>query len=339
MSTAAEFFSHLDARFAAAGVGEVLWLSIRGYKVRVEFRGMVPSDVMRTNLKFMLSEPLDAVDERLCIWQDDLDDVMSMCMVPEDQRTVHFQQTDEYYLLMSSSSGRIGVRDNDAHVTYICYERGKATPETCATKPFTNEIQWWLWNDYILMHGAAVGSNGKGALITAPSGGGKSTLALAALGCGMDFAGEDFVLVPQRGFAQAYALYPTGNLLPDTLALFPELSSRVLIFMEGRNKYVVDLSSYGSRFKESLPIDVLIFPVICNADEPSIVRTHSMQRYMTAVVSSAKQVKSCGELAESVKAIFARLKNIPAYEMRLACDPMANAVALRTFLDGLGGAL
>ena len=335
MSSFSDFTRFLESRFASQSDGETLWLSIQGYTARVEFRGMLPSDIMRVNLKLMLSPIASSFDERLCIWQDDLSEIMIECMVPEDQRLVHFQQTADYHLYLPGSNRRFSMRDDSGHTTYICYERGSATPETCATKPFTNELQWWLWDHYLLIHGAAVGSGGKGALIIAPSGGGKSTLSLAALQLGMDFAGEDFVLVPREGEPVAHALFPTGNLLPDTMDLFPSLAENALIYMERKGKFVVDLSAYENEFKNRIPLDVLVYPVVCNESTPSIVPSHSTQRFMMATASAAKQVKSRANLAESMRAIVARLKGIPAYEMRLASDPMANAWALQEFLTQL----
>lgn len=337
MPDSSVFFAFLDTRFACAGDETMLWLSIQGYTVKVLFRGMVPSDVMLANLQLLLTKPAEHPDELLCVWEDDLDAIMELCMVPEDQRTIHFQQTEDYYLLMPGSNKRLSARDNAAHVTYICYERGSATPETCATKPFTNEVQWWLWDKFLLVHGAAVGAGGHGALVVAPSGGGKSTLALASLVRGLDFAGEDFVLVPKKGPAIAYAAYPTGNLLPDSLEILPELKPCVLTYMEYRNKYVVDLTSYGKSFKMQIPLDVMVYPIRCAAAEPLLVPTRSVQLFMKAAVSAAKQVKSRSNLDEAVKVLFARLKTLPAYEMRLSGDPLRNAECLRSFLEHYDG--
>ena len=334
MSSAAQFFERLSARHAAAPAEEVLWLSIQGYVVRVEFRGMPVSDVMRLNLQFLLCEPQEQADELLCVWQDDFDEILPHVMLSEEELRIHFHQTDEYHLIWPGTYRRLSARDDAAHVTYICYERGEATPEICATKPFTNEMQWWLWGRQILLHAGAVGAGGRGALIAAPSGGGKSTLTLAALSAGMDFISEDFLLMPWSGPAVGHAAFPTGNLLPDTLERLPQFKNGVLTYMEGKGKYVVDLTGYGKGIAESLPLDVLILPRICNASEPKIVPLSSVRPYMMAAVSAAKQVKARANLAESVQAIMARLKGIPAYEMHLSADLDANVAALRTFLVG-----
>ena len=335
MSDTQAFFQYLDRRFSSAPEGARFWLSIRGYRVQVEFRGMVPSDTMWTNLKFMLAEAAPAADERLCVWQDSLDDLLEHCMIPPDQRLVHYQQTDEYHIILPGSYQRLSVRDNRNAVTYICYEQGTATPETCATKPFTNEIQWWLWDHYLLVHAAVVGAGGKGALVTAPSGGGKSTLALAALVEGMTFASEDFVLVPRQSPTVGYTLFPTGNLLPDSLEMLPELKDGILEYMESRNKYVVDLSRYEQGFRSSIPLTVLVYPVISDLPEPLIRPAQSVRPFMMAATSAAKQVKSRGKLAESVQAIFGVFKTLPAYEMFLTHDVRRNARALKSFLETL----
>jgi hypothetical protein len=61
-----------------------------------------------------------------------------------------------------------------------------------------------------LIHGAGVGVGGQGVLLTGASGSGKSTTALACLVAGMDFAGDDFVMLrraPGAGAAHGVQLH------------------------------------------------------------------------------------------------------------------------------------
>ena len=335
MNSAAEFFGILDERARAAGQNEALWISVQGYVVRLTFCGIEVPEAMRINLGYLLVEPQERADEEVLVWEDDLDELMGQSMVPEEERYIHYHQCDEWHVLFPGVVRRMGVRDNVGRRTWVCFQQGGGLPEAYVNKPFASELQWWLWDDYLLLHGAAVGAGGHGALITAPSGKGKSTLALACLVAGMDYVAEDYVLVNRRGPAVAHPLLNTAYLTPATLDMLPELKETILLYVDWRNKFLVDLSRYGTSFKDELPLDAMIYPVVSDADEPSIVPARSVKPFIAALTTTAKQIKSRADFSESFKALFLRMKTIPAYEMRLTHDLRANARALEEFLRGL----
>ena len=66
------------------------------------------------------------------------------------------------------------------------------------------------------MHAAAVGECGVGLLIVGESGRGKSTLALAAIGAGMDYLADDYCLVDAQPRYQAYRLFNSAKMRVDS---------------------------------------------------------------------------------------------------------------------------
>ena len=62
------------------------------------------------------------------------------------------------------------------------------------------------------MHAAAVGEGGVGLLIVGEGGRGKSTLALAAIGAGMEYLADDYCLVDAQPPYQAYRLFNTAKM-------------------------------------------------------------------------------------------------------------------------------
>ena len=77
-----------------------------------------------------------------------------------------------------------------------------------------------------LRHGAAVAEGGRAALLLGPGGAGKTTTALAAWNAGMDYLGDDYVLVRvgphvtgARAYATAKADARTATLLPSVVDL------------------------------------------------------------------------------------------------------------------------
>jgi len=336
MANGKEFFSLLDTRFAVAGEKTVIWLSIYGYSVKLVFAGIVPNEIIRLNLGLFISSPVEHADETVFLWEDSLECLMASSMVPFDKRHIHYHQGDGYRISLHSANGRLTARDETASKSYICFENGFFTPEACAAKPFTNEIQWWLHDRFLLIHGALVGTNGTGALITAPSGRGKSTLALAALLSGLEYVSEDYTLVTRSGQLVGYPTFPTGYLKPDTLEMLPAMREHIVCHMAEKDKFIVDLTSFDNFAREGLEIRALILPVICDSATPQVISMRSVAPFMDAVSAAAKQVRLNENVQESFKAIFSRLKAIRSYEMLLTDNPLRNADALREFLVQLG---
>jgi len=79
-------------------------------------------------------------------------------------------------------------------------------------------------NRRFLVHGASLALDGLGCLITATSGGGKTTATLALMADGFDLLGDDLSIVDVSGPTPRLKSFSRGlRIVPDSLALFPEL--------------------------------------------------------------------------------------------------------------------
>jgi hypothetical protein len=72
-----------------------------------------------------------------------------------------------------------------------------------------------------------VGVGGEGVLIAGKSGSGKSTSTLACLEAGLQYAGDDYVLLESGPAPRAECLYSTAKLVPANLFRFPRLQPLV----------------------------------------------------------------------------------------------------------------
>jgi hypothetical protein len=96
---------------------------------------------------------------------------------------------------------------------------------------------------FLGVHGAALARNGRGLLLRAPSGQGKSTLTYAAARRRFQAVAEDIVWVAP-GASALWGLPWTFHLLPDAPRLFPELNGRAPARqLNGEEKIAVDLES------------------------------------------------------------------------------------------------
>ena len=120
--------------------------------------------------------------------------------------------------------------DQNRSVLFFPAQRGVAvynhkTSNAFLWMPSVSAIPWWenasplqWFHDLAAtqfgqatIHAAAVGRSGKGVLIAGQSGTGKSTLALACLGAGLDFAGDDYCVAELGPHPVCHSLYNSAK--------------------------------------------------------------------------------------------------------------------------------
>ena len=90
--------------------------------------------------------------------------------------------------------------------------------------PLRTILHWWAAPTSLQpVHAGAVGQGGRGVLVVGNSGAGKSTTTLACLEAGLDYAGDDYVLVDVEA-SHVHSLYGTAKLEPHNLQRFPSLA-------------------------------------------------------------------------------------------------------------------
>lgn len=113
----------------------------------------------------------------------------------------------DYSLNLFDSERRIGI---------FWVQDAAKLPSWTKAAPFRTLFHWFFASQGLqLIHGAAVGSGDDGILICGPGGAGKSTSALMALAAGMNFVGDDYVVLSEDGPPEAplraHALYATAK--------------------------------------------------------------------------------------------------------------------------------
>jgi hypothetical protein len=90
--------------------------------------------------------------------------------------------------------------------------------------PLRDILHWWLvGHGGLLVHGAGVGDPTAGVLLTGRGSSGKSTTALACLGAGLSYAGDDHVAVGIEPSPWLYSLYNTAHLDIGGTFIFSDL--------------------------------------------------------------------------------------------------------------------
>jgi hypothetical protein len=113
---------------------------------------------------------------------------------------------------------------------------------------------------FLGVHGAALARGGRGLLLRAPSGHGKSTLTYAAARRRFQAVAEDIVWIAP-GTARLWGMPWTFHLLPDSARLFPELDGLpVRRQINGEQKIAIDLERLrpGSTAMSAEPAGVVL---------------------------------------------------------------------------------
>ena len=245
-----------------------------------------------------------------------------------------------------------GWSDSD-HTTYLLpEERGVAIADWTRQRaaiwvPSSSAVPWyeraapfrWLFDNLAarlrmsMLHAAVIGREGVGVLIAGRGGVGKSTLALAALGRGLDYVGDDYCLVTDDGAPKAYGLYLTAkwkkdaSVLPDWLmhtapdAL--DLSQRKsIIFLDIAKpaQLVAHLSDRRDRHS-----------VDRRCARSSIWKASSQQAALRSLaVSTVAQSEADG--ATLLQKIGRLVRTVPAYRLQMPRDPDASVFAIEQLL-------
>ena len=185
-----------------------------------------------------------------------------------------------------------------------------------------------------LTHAAAVGADGKGALIVGPSGAGKSGTALAALCCGLSSAGDDYVLLAASERVTAKAIFRVmkqdrhglqrGGIRHSSLdAAAPNLHGKVEF----------DPEAIGlPPLTPEIDIGAIFIPSIVGAARTSIERASARDAALALAPSATLQLP--GDTNEGFTFFTAIARRLPAFRLALSQDPAEIAGAIGEFLAG-----
>lgn len=190
----------------------------------------------------------------------------------------------------------------------------------------------WLcsMHDALMVHAAAVGCDGKGALIIGKSGRGKSTTGLQCLLHGMDYLGDDYVAITGPTPTVAHQLYRGCKVMDDALARLPELRPHVISSNRQSGKNVLILEENMGKLASSLEIVMIIRPRICAASTTSFAPLSPMQAVMEFASSTIMQMPGTGNYM--LRELTRFCASIPAYEMAMSNDRAEISGALEAFL-------
>lgn len=191
--------------------------------------------------------------------------------------------------------------------------------ETAA--PFRILFHWWAQSfGAHVTHAAAVGRNGDGILLVGRGGSGKSTTSIACVDSGMEYVGDDYVLLTRHPRPEAHSLYHSAKIHTKFLhASLRHWTSWVAGEIGPENKSLFFLrEQIPAQVRASLRIVGIVQPRITSNPQARLLPAGAAQGLLAIAPSTMYQLpESRGETL----AFFADwVRAVPAYLLQLGTD-------------------
>lgn len=230
------------------------------------------------------------------------------------------------------------VEAGDAEATVWVRDAG-ALPLWETAAPLRALLGWWVPSGGgQLAHGAAVGTDRGGVLLTARGGSGKSTTALSCLDAGMRYVGDDYVVVTGGGAPAVHSLYASAKLVPGNLrerlphlADLAQASGAEAPGADPFAKVVLMLQEhFGRQMAKRLPLRAILVPHVA-ADGPHLAPLSSAEVLAALAPTTVFQLPGAGSGALDLLSDV--VERVPTYALALGPDLGANVQAIRELID------
>ncbi len=196
--------------------------------------------------------------------------------------------------------------------------------------PLRAILSWWTAGYGMqLAHAAAVATEAGGALLTGTGGSGKSTSAVACLLAGMDFGGDDYVLLEPGPRPFVHSLYSSAKLGGEDSPLRLPFEPDACEFDKGI--YMLH-RRFPKQTVAGFPIRAVVAPKVTGVARP-VYRRISPAAALTALApTSLLQLPGAG--AAALAAFRAVVSAVPCYALEMGGGTSGVPAAIAAIIDG-----
>lgn len=332
LPSAAALFDALGSGLARRGGG---FLTTRrrfeDTVLELQFHGFEPSDVYGEVLR------PESGDETRTFAIDVIDG--AACAVPRPRlawtaadfglkRTVPGWSDQHRTTYLLRTEGGVAVVDWQRCRAIVWVPSARAVPWYERAAPFR-----WLFDllaqrsARAMVHSACVGVAGNGVLLAGPGGAGKTTLALASVADGFDYAADDYCLLSAG--REAFAVYSSAKLKPGA-AILPAGLALEQSTAAGA-KQVLDLSTTSSAsLADRLRLSAIVVPRI-GSSETRLERIAPQEALHQILSSTIAQTEA--DPAMLVSFVGHLVRGIPAWRLHMTRNLQHSVDRLRSLLN------
>jgi hypothetical protein len=239
----------------------------------------------------------------------------------EDKTKVFHISTNNYSVVFLEKKTILHIYHHASNKAIVCIKDAAELPNYFLASPFFKIIQ--LWSKHVgldLLHAGCIANNEHAVVFVGKGGKGKSTTSIQCLQSGLNYIGDDYLLIKYAGVSMAYSIYCTGKIHAAQMKKFPEIE-RISI---SRNSDTADkpLVYLNELFKDRMisksPIKALVVPNI-SSGETRLVSISSFEALMAMAPSTLIQLRLNNEnMALSKMAHLT--KTVPCYRLDLGAN-------------------
>ena len=335
------FFEGVHERFRRAleNVGETQRdFRIAGTVVRFSFAGERLVPYLTRALAHLAIDPVETPDATFCLWAS-VSTRVTMLPPPCDREG--FSDRGD---LWGFNSRRIktAFHYHDYSVNLFDHERrtgiywvqnADRLPYWVLSSPLRTPLHWWMERHGCqLVHAAAVGAGDRALLVVGKGGLGKSSTALACLEAGLEFMGDDYVIVRHDPSPTVYGLYATAKINREDIERFAALKPYLYkAEVPPDEKAVLFLHPhFGSRLRTEMPLAAIAVPRVVDREETVLVPETRSVIQQAASFTTMSQLPYAGDHTHR---LFAALcDTLPGYRIELGRDRGRLTGQVRKFL-------
>ncbi len=187
--------------------------------------------------------------------------------------------------------------------------------------PFRILLHWWSQSfGGQIVHAAAVGCDGQGVLLAGRGGSGKSTTSIACVDVGMQYVGDDYVLLLPGKSPTAHSLYHSGKIHTAFLGrALPHWQSRVAAEIGPEHKSLLFLHECEpDRVRDRLTISAILQPKVGAGSRAQIVPQSASLGLLAIAPSTMYQLPRARQSTLSI--IAESIRELPSYRLNLGTD-------------------
>lgn len=324
---------------AAASHEERVGLVLAGVPIELRFASPVLRDSLLPALLHLPRAAPDSVPELvISVWDRAGTGVAAPAPVFDKKRITDRGDiwgfvSKRFRLAFHYGEFSVNCFDRDLGRGYFWVDDAAKLPYWSRAAPLRTQLQWGMeLKGRQLLHAAAVGTREGGVLLTGRGGIGKSSTALAALRHGMEFAGDDFVVVGLEPEPQVYPLYSSAKVNRDQITQFADLAAWSRNLDSDDEKIVFDLlPGFAARIPASMPIRAILVPEIAGQTDSAVSADIGLDAVRHAAgFSTIELLPSAGKY--TYQFIDQLTRRVPARRLRLGSDRAGVAEALKNLL-------
>jgi hypothetical protein len=314
-------------------------MDVAGVRIRVAFAGAAVADGLMPPLERLASAPSEPVSARFYMWDSESSGTPAPQLPPPwapDDAALNGGRPRyrTVYSLAGDRPGSISVFDTEARIGHVWVRSLSDVRWHERLAPLRTPLHWALASpDRFLAHGSAVGHRGRAVLLTGRGGAGKTTTTLACVDAGLDFVGDNYLLLDLAGAVpRVYGLYGGARFWPGTLERLPHykpLATRAA----PEEKLSIEVARHRpGRLATGLPVSAVVVPRVIGAGPTTIAPCSPVEALLGLAPAS---VINLPRTDNGFSGMSRLVRSVPTFQLTLGAAVNDSPPVLRELIEQL----